>query len=298
VIVTTGNIPCDTLEEIRNPSNYLIEDPSQAWNALCIGGFTDKIDVTSAPELRPVASVGEHSPFSRTSSNCPQGLTPFKPDVVFEAGNRAFDTDSVVYDGVESLSLLTTGNDADRHPLDIFYANSAATAQAARMVGILMAEFPDFWPETIRALMIHSAEWTPAMRSLLGQQNRFEPRYKLVRQFGFGVPRLDKAMRSANGDLALISQAYIQPFKKVNGTVSFDDIHYYPLPWPKLVLENVGDLPVELKVTLSYFIEPSVGADSPMNAARYRSFGLRYDLKRRDEPSVLTLNWRPRTHAA
>jgi len=43
---------------------------------------------------------------------------------------------------------------------------SAATGLVARMGVTLMAPYPDYWPEAIRALMIlmiHSAEWTEAM---------------------------------------------------------------------------------------------------------------------------------------
>ncbi len=38
---------------------------------------------------------------------------------------------------------------------------SAATAQAARMAARLMARYPEFWPETVRGLLVHSAGWTP-----------------------------------------------------------------------------------------------------------------------------------------
>tara|TARA_R100000306_G_C4359807_1_gene134702 strand:- start:769 stop:1272 length:504 start_codon:yes stop_codon:yes gene_type:complete len=42
-------------------------------------------------------------------------------------------------------------------------------------------------------------------------------------------------------------------------------------------LENC---PVELKVTLSYFVEPYPLKGAMLDPARYRSFGLRFDLKR------------------
>ncbi len=45
------------------------------------------------------------------------------------------------------------------------WATSAATAQAARLAAIVQAEYPNLWPETARALIVHSAEWTQAMRS-------------------------------------------------------------------------------------------------------------------------------------
>jgi hypothetical protein len=285
IVLTTGNIPTgSSLAQVRAPQDFVMEDPAQSWNPLCVGGYTEKTLLVGTPELHPVAAVGEVSPYSRCSAALRQSLTPFKPDIVFETGNRAYDSQGVVYDGVDSLSLLTTGNDFDHRPLDTFFANSAATAQAARMAAILMAEYPSYWPETLRGLMVHSAEWTPEMRRLLDAEASFEARYRLLRTFGHGVPRLDRALRSARDDLALVSQAHIQPFLKDADGIRFSDIHYYALPWPRDVLEQLGDVQVQLKVTLSYFIEPSPGGDAPVNVTRYRSHGLRFDLKRRDEP--------------
>lgn len=40
---------------------------------------------------------------------------------------------------------------------------------------------------------------------------------------------------------------------------------------------------VQLKVVLSYFVEPSPGDLAPVTPSRYQSFGLRYDLKRPTE---------------
>jgi hypothetical protein len=73
--------------------------------------------------------------------------------------------------GIDSLSLLTTNRDFTRESLATFWATSPATAQAAGMAGTLSARFPDFWPETIRALTVHSAEWTPAMWSELTRRS-------------------------------------------------------------------------------------------------------------------------------
>jgi hypothetical protein len=36
----------------------------------------------------------------------------------------------------------------------------------------------------------------------------------LARQFGFGVPSLERAFASASTDVALVAQATIQPFKR------------------------------------------------------------------------------------
>src|SRR6202012_1845297 len=143
---------------LRSQDEYPIEDPAQAWNALTVGGYTDLIDIQDEgyTDWSPIADAGELSPHSRTSVTWPLGLSPFKPELVMEAGNRAVNPGQTEMLTMGSLSLLTTGSDMEQ-PLVPFDATSAAAAQVARMAAQLSAEHPDYWPETIRALMIHSA---------------------------------------------------------------------------------------------------------------------------------------------
>jgi hypothetical protein len=54
------------------------------------------------------------------------------------------------------LNLLTTNN-SPRMLLGTLGETSAATAAVAGIAGRLMARYPDYWPETIRGLLIHSA---------------------------------------------------------------------------------------------------------------------------------------------
>jgi len=87
---------------------------------------------------------------------------PVKPDIVLEGGNLL--TNGKDFGQHHEVSLLTTDNKPHRL-LTSANATSAATAQAARLAAIAMESYPSLWPETIRALLVHSAEWTPAMRS-------------------------------------------------------------------------------------------------------------------------------------
>src|SRR5690606_29312895 len=154
---------------ILPPEDHPIEDPGQSWNALTVGGCTDKttIDDDGYEDWLPYAGAGDLSPFTRTSVTWPQSKTPFKPDIVMEAGNRAINAKRTEVLSVDSLSLLTTGTNVDAHPLVPFSATSAATAQAARLGAMLQAAHPTLWPETIRALIVHSAEWTEAMQTMI-----------------------------------------------------------------------------------------------------------------------------------
>jgi hypothetical protein len=284
IVVSAGNVMAETdFSNRRSQDEYPIEDPAQAWNALTVGGYTDHIEVRDKgyENWTPIVQAGELSPHSRTSVTWPQGLSPFKPELTMEAGNRAVNPGRTEMLTLGSLSLLTTGSEAGV-PLVPFEATSAAAAQAARMAARLAAQHPDYWPETIRAMMVHSAEWTAPMLAELDNSYGKRARYNLIRRFGYGVPNFERANASALNHLALFCQAEIQPFKIEKGR-KFNECHYYTLPIPRQMLEWLENEIVEMKVTLSYFIEPNPGLSANVDAQRYQSHGLRFGHQRKNE---------------
>ena len=91
-LISAGNVPMDRIEDGHLEQSDLepIEDPGQAWNGLTVGGFTEKVDLSAAPEFAgwtAVAREGELAPFSRTSVPFARAW-PIKPDVVLEAWKR------------------------------------------------------------------------------------------------------------------------------------------------------------------------------------------------------------------
>ncbi|MDB5584964.1 MAG: peptidase family protein [Bradyrhizobium sp.] len=287
ILLAAGNVPDNAdAAAIADADAFPAEDPCQAWNALAIGGFTEKSLITEIgyETWAGAAAVGATSPYSRTSYLWGTNIAPFKPDLVFEAGNRAISpagTEAVA--GLDSLSVLTTGRDMALRPLESFWATSAATAQAARFAARLVAENPTWWPETVRAAMVHSARWTQPMLDAIGGCARKREKADCLRRFGYGVPDVARAHASAIDDLALVAQREIQPFRKERGAVRFGDGHVYPLPWPRDILEGLDNARVRLKVTLSYFVEPNPSFATAVDPARYQNFGLRFDLKRSRE---------------
>lgn len=281
VLVSASNAPpVMNMAELLDADQYPIEDPAQAWNAITVGGYTDKIliDDDGYDDWTPLSQAGDLSPFTRTSTLWPQ-RTPIKPEIVMEAGNRGCSPAGVEVLSLESLGLLTTGHDVAANPLSPFNATSAATAQASRLAAKLIAAHPNYWPETIRALIIHSAEWTDVMKTALAAASGKTARAALLRRYGYGVPDFDRAAMSASNHVALISQAAIQPYKTQGGR-RFRDCHFYRLPWPTDVLEDLGEQDVRLKLTLSYYIEPNPGVTAAIDPQRYQSYGLRFDLRR------------------
>ena len=284
LVVSAGNI-----EDINAWSRYpasndtdSVHDPAQAWNALTVGAYTELVQITEADAsgYTPVASKGGLSPFSTTSLTWQQHW-PLKPDVVFEGGNAAKDSISAVW--MHSLSLLTTHHQPANRSFTTANATSAATALASRMAAQIMAEYHDLWPETVRALIVHSAEWTDAMKcaSLPQSGNPSKRDYqRMIRRCGFGVPNLDRALWSLANSLTMVVQESLHPFKRETGKQpTLRDMHLHNLPWPRDVLEDMGETQVEMRVTLSYFIEPNPSRRG-RSRYRYESHGLRFDVKR------------------
>lgn len=126
------------------------------------GACTNKVD-TEHPSLIAIAPDGGLSPYTTTSMTWDPSW-PLKPDVVFEGGNVAKDQQGAT--GMSSLNLLTTNHRPNERLFTTTNATSAASALCARTAAQIMAAYPQLRAETVRALIVHSAEWTPAMRQM------------------------------------------------------------------------------------------------------------------------------------
>lgn len=257
-----------------------VHDPAQAWNALTVGAYT-ALDTLTSPTFagyQPIAPRDGLSPFSTTSSIWDEKW-PIKPEIVMEGGNLAQDGKGFISE-CDDLSLLSTYYKPQESHFWSFNMTSAATAQAAWFAARLQASYPDFWPETVRALMVHSASWPDTLRQQFsGNGTKLEIK-QLLRIAGYGVPNLEHALYSATNSLTLIAQKELQPFdRKEDGEYRTKDMHLYDLPWPIDVLLNLPDTAeVEMRITLSYFIEPSPGEIGWRDRYRYASHGLRFDI--------------------
>ncbi len=284
-IISAGNV-----DEIDPHGDYLsrcdlspVEDPAQAWNALTVGAYTNLVDVeSSGPDFADwtaMALPSDLSPFSRT------GVTfgkpwPTKPEIVMEGGNVGITPEGTFVDWPESVQVLTSGHQPAQRLLTTTNATSAATAAAAHIAATVSAEYPAFWPETVRALIVHSAQWTSQMQSRINAVKTNKTQVAgLLRRYGYGVPTMERCLRSATNALTLIVQSTIHPFENK----SLREMHLHDLPWPGEALAALGETPVRLRATLSYFIEPSPTRRGYVRRYTYASHQLRYDLQRPTE---------------
>ena len=300
LVVSAGNVNDSNAWSDYPDSNDTdgVHDPAQAWNALTVGACTDLVRITEpdAGGYSPIAPEGGLSPFSTTSLTWDRHW-PLKPDVVFEGGNAAKDAFSAV--AMHSLSLLTTHHLPANRLFTTTNATSAATALASRFAARLMALYPRLWSETIRALIVHSAEWTDTMKRQsfrAGRSPTKEDYLRLIRRCGFGVPDIDRALWTVDNSLTMVVEERLHPFKRAgSGLPTLRDMHLHDLPWPHDVLEDLGETPVEMRVTLSYFIEPNPSRRGHRSRYRYESHGLRFDVKR---PLESVVEFRKRVNLA
>ena len=276
ILVSAGNTQQPNYPEGNKLAT--IQSPAQSWNALTVGAYTDVVDfsVTRYPEYKIVAPRGGLSPYSRTSVVW-DNKWPIKPEVLFEGGNMVEDKDHKPYQ-ISELENITTYYRPQESQFTNFSGTSCATALATNMAIQLQRMYDQAWPETIRALMVHSASWTSEMKKQFLLGNRKNDYRLLLRTCGYGVPNLNKAIQCSNNSVNLIIQSEIQPFKLEEGRVKTKDMNIHELPWPKEVLEELFDKKVEMRVTLSYFIEPSPGSIGWKDKYRYPSCNLRFEV--------------------
>jgi hypothetical protein len=283
IVISAGNV-----EEYM--ANYLdgcdlapIEDPAHAWNALTVGAHTEMTDAPNEPSFAgwsPLAVAGDISPHSRTGVNLISRVWPPKPDICMEGGNVLFDGHSDFHRDHPKLSLATTDNQDDL-ALSTINATSAASAQAARLAALAQATYPEFWPETVKGLLVHSAEWTDAMRAELDGARTKSDKRTLLCRYGWGVPTEDAVLKSTKNAVTMVAQDEFVPFQGDKFRSRIFRLHR--LPWPKETLEELGATDVVLRVTLAYFIEPTAARRGWRRRYAYSSHGLRFELKGRSE---------------
>lgn len=283
-VLSCGNVPWTQWGDYPHINSLSgCEDPSQAWNALVVGAHTElvQIDVIKWPHLRAIAQHGHLSPCSTTSQLWGKAW-PSRPDVVAEGGNGSRDSMGEVV-GPESLRILTTCKDISTALLTETGDTSAAAGLVARLCAAISNRYPTYWPETIRALVVHGATYSTAMRSELPANSNADAKRALLAKFGFGAANADRSLNSGSRRPNVVIQESLKPYEKSRGSIGLSRVNMHQLPWPSAELAALGGARVALRVTLSYFVEPNPSQRGWQSKFRYQSHGLRFAVKAASE---------------
>lgn len=281
LMLSAGNRRHDTGLEYPNfLDTEVLQDPAQAWNALTVGAMTQKVAVND-PQMngvRIVAPSGGPSPMT-TSSSLWGDSNAIKPEIVMEGGNAYWQSENS-FSYHADLDLVSTNAQPIIRKFNSFNATSASVALAAKLAGEIKYNNPGISALSIRALMVHSAEWTDIMKALYTDVDGILDKDALMHVCGYGTPNREKAIMTSNSNVTFISEDIIKPYtlKDKASELSFSQMHLYKLPWPKEILQELGEQSVKLKVTLSYYIEPSPGNREVLNKYKYPSTVLRFDV--------------------
>jgi hypothetical protein len=270
LFVSAGNVaPSDLFEAASTYPDGLvlrkIQEPAHGINVVTVGAYTEKTRLPPDPafaEAKCVAPSGGISPHSTTGKlDAPWAI---KPEIVLEGGNVALGS-GLADPSVESLVTLTCGHNILAGPLAQINATSEASARAAHMAAAIWKENPALRPATIRGLLVHSASWTPTMRTQFPMPDR-------LYACGYGVPNLEWARACTDDRATVIVEdempnvvALQRPKKKppkLVTTPTVEDVEtrwmkVFRMPMPEAQRTASADADVELRVTLSYLPEPS-----------------------------------------
>ena len=285
LILSAGNAQQDSWTQYPHANDTdAIHDPGQSWNALTVGACTNLVDVSEpgVVDHETVADEGALSPFSTTSLTW-QDRWPLKPDLVLEGGNLVQTPQGPCT--TDSLSLLTAFYRPNERTL-----HDHCRHQCRHGAGDPHGGFSDGGISEIMAgdgsgvdgpLCRVDRSYADSAYLPAGRRPSKTDYAQLVRRCGFGVPDLDRALWSVANSLTMVVEETLHPFRKgSSGQPVLRDMQVHTLPWPVEILEDLGDAAVEMRVTLSYFIEPNPSNRGVRSRYRYESHGLRFDVKR------------------
>ncbi|MBV7435640.1 S8 family peptidase [Cardiobacteriaceae bacterium TAE3-ERU3] len=284
-VISAGNAPGVQKDYWENARSARVNDPAQAWNAVTVGSYTKLYDAKGINNPIICSQVNDINPTTSSSHDWEWGDAPFKPDILCEGGNRLILSDGSI-DFHEDLSILTASGKTQGNLFASHTDTSAATAEASYIAAKIMSVYPNAKAETIRGLLIHSAEWSAPINDKLSEIAKLDNSKgvkkdhikQIFKVCGYGIPNLEKAIASKNDRLTLIIESSLKPFDQT-ANFKLNQFNLHDLPWPTKVLNELPlDSKVKMTVTLSYFVEPNPRVSNIKSKYVYRSHGLTFNL--------------------
>lgn len=274
VVVPTGNANRDWLSRVYGDSiadaypDYLFEaenrifEPGSAVTALTVGsiahanGLGD--DDAEMVGVRPIASAGEPSPFTRTGPGLGKIV---KPDFVDYGGTAVFDgpTQRLADGGVRASAGILSAN---ARYLERLFASSSGTSLAAPLVAYKAALVRDAYPDAsanlTRALLAIGADYPEAGLARLGEPDVDTA----LRLFGYGLVDVERSLASNDDRVVLVAEDQLV----------LDRFAVYEVPLVEVFQTTPGQR--HIRVALAF--------DPPVRPSRldYAGVGMSFDLMR------------------
>jgi subtilisin family serine protease len=288
VIVAAGNLPLtgkvgnlrlsvtDHLAASRVYPVYLLENsarianPAQSFQALTVGSVA--ASTYHNPPYRSVADQDYPSAFSCTGLGLWETIKPevveYGGDLVSDAGNPPSLTSPTAVCPELVRSTLGGGPAIASDQV----GTSFAAPKVAHIAAALAAELPQASCLLYRALIVQSARlpaWTASSQTNL---------FHAIRQMGYGIPNLDRALGSSPQRITLITQG--------EQSIRARQAQVYQVKLPQELRSPGESYDILVEVTLSYKAEPR---RTRRQRRKYLSTWLDWECSKRGEASYQIL---------
>ncbi|MEG5033201.1 S8 family peptidase [Microcoleus sp. AT3-D2] len=277
-IVAAGNLPFsgkigytrlsvkDHLAANRLCPDYLLENscrianPAQSFQALTVGSIS--------PASYHALSYSSISQKDKPSAFSCSGLgiwDTIKPEVV-EYGGDLIKDESIPPNIISRKEVCpelvrSTLNGGPAVAADTV-GTSYATPKVSHIAACLAAELPDETCLLHRALIVQSARWPEWA----------EEKLDTVRQIGYGIPNIDRALGNSPNRITLITRG--------NNRIKARQAHVYQVKLPEGLRSQGKEHEILVEVTLSYKAQPR---RTRRNRRKYLSTWLDWDCSKKGE---------------
>lgn len=277
-IVAAGNLPFsgkigytrlsvkDHLAANRLCPDYLLENscrianPAQSFQALTVGSIS--------PASYHALSYSSISQKDKPSAFSCSGLgiwDTIKPEVV-EYGGDLIKDESIPPNIISRKEVCpelvrSTLNGGPAVAADTV-GTSYATPKVSHIAACLAAELPDESCLLHRALIVQSARWPEWA----------EEKLDTVRQIGYGIPNIDRALGNSPNRITLITRG--------NNRIKARQAHVYQVKLPDKLRTQGEEHEILVEVTLSYKAQPR---RTRRNRRKYLSTWLDWDCSKKGE---------------
>ncbi|MEG4960184.1 MULTISPECIES: S8 family peptidase [unclassified Microcoleus] len=252
--------------------DYLLEnscriaDPAQSFQALTVGS----ISLASYRELSSSSISQKDKPSAFSCSGLGIWDT-IKPEVVEYGGDLV--KDESIPPNITSPKevcpelVRSTLNGGPAVAADTV-GTSFATPKVSHIAACLAAELPDESCLLHRALIVQSARWPEW--TMADNVNKLH----VIRQIGYGIPNLDRALGNSPNRITLITRG--------NNRIKARQAHVYQVKLPDKLRSQGEEHEILVEVTLSYKAQPR---RTRRNRRKYLSTWLDWDCsKKRENP--------------
>jgi subtilisin family serine protease len=235
LVVPTGNVALAAYLDASDPdADAYVEallasaettmlDPAPAVTALTVGALAPEGLAGSAlssfpASRRALGRGGWPAPFSRRGPGIDGSI---KPELSAVGGSIAIDAEFGSFVDDDALGVVSTSGHPVERLLDIDIGTSFAVPLVARVAACVLARYPEFSANLVRALTLLAAD-EPSFAEALGDLTPAAQRTVELQTVGYGVPRLTEAVESTPHRTILVAE----------GEIKVDTTMIYEIPIP------------------------------------------------------------------